>query len=676
MAGAPFMLCLLLLGGCGSRPDINLVLISMDTTRADHIGAYGYAQASTPVIDGLARQGFLFRNHLTPVPITLPAHTSMFTGLFPPSHTVRDNGTFVVPPEAVTLAEVLADHGYATAAFIGGFPLSKQFGIDQGFAHYDDRLDREAGKNVDPTRPTDRIFFDERPATEVVDAAIAYHREHPCRPFFTFLHFFDPHQPLKPPAPYDIEFRDRPYDGEIAYVDEQIGRFLAFLRERGELERTLVVVTGDHGEGLGEHGELTHSTLLHQATLHVPLVFYGPGVVRGETQSWTSSTELYATVLDLLGVRYESAGDPPGRSLAPLMANKGVEPPGWTPFESYFETIAPRATQGASQLTGWMDGNNRLVYGPKPELYDLGRDPHETDNLYAREPALAKELFQSLRGFLATHEKRSVGAAARGMDEETMQRLAGLGYAQFDAKALQGLDDMLKVEGLIDPKDRVVDVSLYSEARAALFSGDIELALSLHQALVKRSPDNANAHSGLALLYAQIGDRDKALEHLDAALRANPKDVKLLKQRGWLLVEMGRYKEALDLLLAQSQTSLGAADCIWIATAYQRSGAAREASKWFAKCVPLAEDNPWMRLLYANQLATLGEFDAAEPLYRWVVAANPYFAIGFFNYGKMLLDRGEPEQAKLMLQRAARLAPGHRPTRKALQLLAGEASAH
>ncbi len=671
---AAFLLLLVLvLCGCGRDPRPNLLLISMDTTRADHLGAYGRSEARTPAIDALAARGFLFRRHLSPAPVTLPAHSSLFTGLTPPAHGARDNGSFVLPPEQVTLAEVLREAGYRTSAFVGAFPLTARFGVDQGFEHFDDRLEPDAARGGEGMRAADSLFFDERPAEAVVSAAIAHHRERSAGPFFTFLHFFDPHQPLRPPPPYDVEFRSRPYDGEIAYVDEQIGRFLAFLEQRGELDNTLVVLTADHGEGLGEHGELTHSTLLHQATLHVPLVLAGPGIAPGETRVWSATVEVFATVLDLLGIDAPAARqDGVGRSLRPLIENAGIAPPDWAPFEAYFETIAPRAVQGASQLAAWMEGDVRYVHGPRPEQYDLDADPQELDNRHAREPARSAELLEALGAYLETAERRSVGATAQRLDAQTLQRLAGLGYIQFDPDALAGLDDMLEVEGLTDPKDAVVDVSLYSEARAASMGGHWPLALGLYRDLLRRLPDNPKAHADIAMVYAQLGQGARALDHLELAQRANPKDPQLLRQRAWLLVELGRDREGLDLLLAQDAEAIEGADCIWIALAHRRLGETDAARDWYARCPSLLPDNPWPLLLQGNFLASGGDLDAAEALYRDLLVRYPYFSLGAYNYGVLLAGSGRPEAARRLLQRAAALSPGHAPTQAALARLAAE----
>ena len=367
--------------GCSAPEPANVVLITFDTTRADRLGPYGYEEGSTPTLDRMAQQGFTFDAHMTPIPITLPAHTTLLTGLTPPAHTVRDNGTFTVPEDALTLAEILQEEGYDTSAFVASFPLEEQFNLDQGFGHYDDEF---SDHSTAPLRPQMDIFFDERRAGAVVDAALRYHRERRPGPFFTFLHFFDPHQPQLPPSPYDVQFRAQPYDGEIAYADEQLGRFLNFLEERGDLDNTLVIFTSDHGEGLGEHGEVSHAMLLHQATLRIPLILQGPGVSQGRTSEWTFSTQIFATVLDYLGLDTPELPVEPGHSLLPLMANEGEAPEGWPRFNAYFETIAPRASQGWAQQVGFMRESWRLVEGPRPTLYDLDQDPRELDNRHAQ----------------------------------------------------------------------------------------------------------------------------------------------------------------------------------------------------------------------------------------------------------------------------------------------------
>ena len=656
------------LGGCGRGQGPNLVIISMDTTRADYLGAYGRAEARTPNIDALAEEGFVFRSHLTPVPITLPSHTSLMTGRYPPTHTVHDNGTFFVPQEEITLAEILKAEGYDTAAFVGAFPLDSQFGLDQGFDHYDDDYFGAAGgRDGQPD-----IYFDERPAGAVIDAAIAYHQERQGGPFFTFLHVFDPHQPQEPPAPYDVQFRNLPYDGEIAYVDEQLGRFFDFLKERGEWENTIVVLTADHGEGLGEHGELTHAILLHQATLRIPLILRGPGVPKGETDAWTVSTQVFATLLEWLGQPIPELDVPVSHSFGPLVENGGEVPAGYPRFTAFFETIAPRTSQGWSQLTAWMKEDWRLVHGPKPELYDLGEDPEELDDRHADEPQIADSLFTELRRFLDETETSSVADAVQEIDEATAERLEALGYLQSDAGGIESMSDLLDVEGQTNPRDRVVDVSIFSQAKTAMLRRQWPLAERLWLEVVRRSPDNTFAYQGLAQLYGMTEDWERALYYLDTALERRGDSTHLVRFKGEILIQIGRTQEGLDHLMALPADSVQAAT--WIGKAHQDLGANEEAKRWFRQGLEIDPKSRWLRLYLANLQAQEGDTTAAENLYKDIINDAPYFHLAFYNYGKMLMDQGHDGRARGLLERAALLAPQHEMTRTALGILAQRSS--
>ena len=654
---------------CSSPPRPNILLISMDTTRADYLGAYGREEAQTPNIDRLAAEGFLFRRHLTPVPITLPAHTSLMTGHYPPSHTVHDNGTFVVPQSAVTLAEVLSEAGYDTSAFLGSFPLGAQFGLDQGFEVYD--ADFKSG-NEDPTREGRGVYFDERPAGQVVDAVLDYWQgRQGSRPFFTFVHVFDPHQPLDPPAPYDVQFRTSPYDGEIAYVDAQLGRLFENLRAAEQWDNTLVILTADHGEGLGEHGELTHAMLLHQATLHIPLILRGPGIPVGETDEWTVATQVFQGLLDILKIVPPEVEIPRSHSLWPLVENGGEAPAGYPRFAAFFETIAPRTSQGWSQLTAWMKGDWRLVHGPKPELYDLGNDPRERDNRFAAEPAMATGLFDELRTFLAQNEAESVGDSVQEIDRETMERLAALGYLQGDLSAVTSMSDLLDVEGLANPRDRVADINLVSDAKAAMSRGKWIVAEKLWLQVLRNNPQHMEAYRALAVLYGMQEDWSRSFDYFDRALEALPTSQDILRLKGEVLVQLERFQEGLDILQELPADSLRATT--WLGLAYQGLGRQPEAEEAFRHGATLEPENRWAKLYLANQLAAGGKLEEAERIYQDILTQAPYFHLAFYNYGKLLIDRGELARAQGVLERSNLLAPHHEPTRVALRYLAAQA---
>lgn len=646
-----------LLSGCGrQRPD--LLLISIDTTRADRLGAYGYAHGHTPNIDALAKRGFVFARHLTPAPVTLPAHSSILTGLFPPSHGARDNGLFRLDERNLTLAEVLAAEGYATAAFVGAYPLAARFGTNQGFEIYDDRFRERSWRERG-------IYFSERSAAEVVDAALAHLDQAENRPRFTFLHFFDPHQPQIPPQPWDRRFADRPYDGELAAVDEQIGRLFGELEKSGRKAKTVVALTADHGEGLGEHGELTHAILLHQATLHVPLILAGPQVPIGRTEEWTVATEVFATLLELLGVARPQTEQPVGRSLVPLIRNDGRPPAGWARFGAYFETLAPRTSQGWAQLAAVMKEDWRFVNAPRPELYDLDLDRHERFNRAAEKPEIVRSLAAELRQKLGELEVEKVGATVQEVDSETVERLAALGYLQVAPESLKAVDDLLAVEGLIDPKDRVADISLYSEAKSASVAGRWALAETLWSELLARTPENEGAYVSLAMIYGQAGDLGRAFATLDAGLAVRTDSVEIRRFKGELLIESNETQAGLDLLLALPADNVRATT--WIGQALGRLGKKTDAEAWYQRGLALESKNSYLRLYLANSQAERGASTEAEQNFRRLIADSPYFGLGFYNYGKLLFDRGERAQAKAFFERSRELQPEHEPTQRALR---------
>ena len=366
---------LLIAGACRSRSQPNLVLITLDTTRADHLGAYGYPRDTSPALDVLAAEGALFERAFSHVPVTLPAHTSILSGLLPTAHGVRDNGRFIVPEDLETLPEILVKEGYSTAAFVSGFVLDSRFGLDQGFDTYDDSFTEQwSEEKLRDARIYNQMVTD-RPADQTTERALAWLEEHQDEPFFIWVHYYDPHQRYAPPRPYDQLFHDSPYDGEIAFMDSQIERLLTFLQDADRWEETAIVVTGDHGESLGQHGEATHAVLSYDSTLRVPLIVKAPAPApppRRIAES-TSHVDLLPTMLDLLGVAGREGA---GRSLVPALEGRPVPA-----RQSYFECVLPRFSFGWEPLFGLRAEGWKYIHAPQPELYDLNADPDELYNL-------------------------------------------------------------------------------------------------------------------------------------------------------------------------------------------------------------------------------------------------------------------------------------------------------
>jgi len=364
------------------HPDDNVVLITLDTTRADHIGAYG-SPSQTPALDRIAREGVVFDQMSAVAPLTLPAHASIFTGRFPARTGVRTNGGYLADGNQTTLAEVLKQHGYATAAFVGSYVLDSIFGLDQGFDTYVDDFDSAATAGFTASSL-------QRPANEVVDRALDWLRQRTTGPFFMWAHFYDAHAPYDPPEPYRTLFAADPYAGEIAFVDAQVGRLVDSLCESGLIDRTVVVVVGDHGEALGEHGEATHGQSLYESVMHVPFIVRLPGQTRQSRRLGISASavDVMPTLLEALDIPKPAAVD--GRSLMPLLAGRQGVASGIVYGE------APSAGIASSDLRMLRVGSLKLIAASRLELYDLSLDPAEQSNLADRDPDMADRMLRRL----------------------------------------------------------------------------------------------------------------------------------------------------------------------------------------------------------------------------------------------------------------------------------------
>ena len=517
----------ILVAGCrgGAAPDAatdaapaapaarSVLLITIDTLRADRLGCYGDALARTPRIDALAGAGTVFDRAFTPVPITLPAHASLFTGLIPPAHGVRGNGAFVLALGTPTLAERFASAGRSTAAFVGGFPLARRFGLGRGFRHYDDRLGKPAGIHYE---------FAERRADDVVDAAIAWLAGNPGDTF-AWVHLFDPHAPYDPPAAHVAADA---YRGEIAAVDAAVGRLVTAWDARPGA--SVVALTADHGEAFGEHGEESHSLFVYDITLRVPLVLRGSGIPPARRAEAVSLVDLPATLLSLAGAESTL----PGRSLLERADSARA---------LYAETLAPRLDFGWSELRSIRSGRHKLIRAPRVELYDVEADPAETRNLAAAQPAEVSRLSITLDAVLeAAGEKQS----RRAVDSETAERLRALGYVQGIADAGTGADPKDKVEvaqriaraagpfpdhaaavaayraiAALDPDVPIVNFRL---ADALLRLGRPADSIPYFEKVLASSPRSADPFVGLATAHAALGRLDEAQRALREALRVDP----------------------------------------------------------------------------------------------------------------------------------------------------------
>jgi arylsulfatase A-like enzyme len=559
--------------------------MTLDTTRADRIGAYGNRDAATPRIDALAREGILFESAFAPTPITLPSHASILTGLYPSEHGVRDNGLFTLAPEATLISEVLSRRGWRTGAFLGSIVLGARSGLDQGFEVY-------RGPGV--LRGGSAIA--ERPADEVVDDALAWFAElESGERFFAWLHFFDPHTPYAPPQPWARRNGDL-YDGEIAFVDSQIARVLSALEERGRIDDLFVVVTADHGEALGEHGEPTHGILLYQATVRVPLILSGGFVAGGRGSRVAhpvSIADLAATLLEVTGIE---RAEMPEIHTPPMLSRDGSVRAQKSERAIYLETFMPYHMMGWRALQGLVLGEHKFIQGRAPEIYALPRDPGESRNLAVEDTALAEVYRARLSQLLRNH--RSLDwAGDRRLDADERQLLELLGYVS----ALTEGDPF--APELLNPADRIGDIKKGLEA-AEYFNRWMVIAAEKPAATAWEEAERKGEERALL---------EKAKEILVELKENNPRTSRLPVDLGAVEVALGNHAAAIPLLEQNVHDSPRSSEYRYnLGLAYGGVGRQEDALREVRKAVDLA--NPaspqyfqWLALHHSS----VGEFGRA-----------------------------------------------------------------
>lgn len=611
----------------GQEPDAeppSVLLITVDTLRADAIGAYGNKSASTPWMDRLAAAGVRFDQAHAHNVVTLPSHANILSGRYPLDHGVRDNSGFRFPAEVETLASILQQRGYRTGAFVSAFPLDSRFGLDRGFDVYEDTF-AEAGE-----RPT--FLEQERAGRETVALARRWWQAQEGRSAFCWVHLFEPHFPYEPREPFASRIPEDPYQGEVDATDAALEPLLVPLLAAGDQGRTLVVLTSDHGESLGEHGEATHGVFAYEATLRVPLILYWPAMLEpAVVAEAVRHVDLLPTVLGALSVPL-----PPGlrgRSLLPLAAGESASrtPP------SYFEALSGQLNRGWAPLRGVLGGHTKYIALPIPELYDLRADPGETTNLASRSPERVAEMDE----LLARLRSADRGAARFRESPETRRRLASLGYLSAEAGSR---DEPFTVED--DPKRLIELDTLLQEVVGLYLVGDLPAALERCRELVRRRPDMPIALLQLAVLERESGDVAAAVETLYEALAldaANPTTLSLL---GSYLSQAGRPGEAAELLephtrLAEPDLEVLLARGLTLA----KLGRPGESLAMFARAREVDSSNP-MILVHVGTLRLMeGDRERAREAFEKALAMNGNVARAHSSLGVMAAEEGRVEEA-------------------------------
>jgi arylsulfatase A-like enzyme/Flp pilus assembly protein TadD len=596
----------------------NLLVITVDTLRPDHLGCYGDRDIHTPNIDALAGDGTKFLRAYTPVPITLPSHTVIFTGTYPTRSGIHDFGANVLNPQQPTLASVLHDNGYATGAVIGSAVLDSRFGLSHGFDFYDGNFEfnRLQESNLDEM---------ERPGNVVADHALEWLAQNYQKKFFLWMHLYDPHYPYRPPAPYSEQYKTHPYDGEIAFADAQVGRILDFVKDKKIAGRTLVVFSGDHGEGLGEHGEKTHGFFIYDSTLHVPVIVRLPETARvaKEVPTPVSTADLMPTILALLKIQPPAGMQ--GQNLLPLIL--GSEKPAQRSL--YAETFLPRLHFNWSELRSVQTERYHFIEAPKPELYDLSKDPGELNNLYPQKRAVADELQARLAAMIREYTPGAELAAKTGLDPALMERLKSLGYAGFSGGGSPTISD----RKLPDPKDRIATYELISEAMSDSQHGNIAESHAKLTSALKTEPESVPVHYLLGIDYYRMKEFSKSVEEFQHVLKLSP-----------------------DYSLA----------VFYLGLAYARSGDVDNAITTLKRALELDSTN--FTAAYNLGAAYLQKQMVAEATaaFRQSIAINPDYAPGHRALGEMLLYAGQADQGIAELRQAEKLVPDDAQTHAAL----------
>ncbi len=620
--------------GSGDLQGCNLLLVTFDTTRADRIGCYGNQDIDTPAIDRLAREGVLFSDATTTSPTTLPSHCSIMTGLYPFHHGARANNTFHLAESNRTLAEVLAGEGFATGAFISAFVLDDQFGLDQGFQEYEDNFDEQEAHLMD---------IAERRGDETNRLAASWLREHAVGKFFLWAHYYDPHSPYDPPEPFKGRYGRSGYDGEIAFDDAQLGGLLGVLDELGLTDRTLVVVVGDHGEGLGQHHEQGHSTLIYQSTMQVPLVMrcgkrLGGGV---HVSRPVSLVDIMPTVLALLGIPAPANMD--GLDLAK------PQPDSRTLFA---ETLQGLADYGWAALLSARQGSLKYIYGPDTELYDLGADPFERDNLAASRAQVATAMRQQLSAFFGDDlEKAASAAPTHQLSASDVARLRSLGY-------LASGDSIPAQASRPHPRDMIPMLNEVNAAIAAERELGLDVVIERLQEIVERHPDLIAAHTYLGAAWLKKGDLERAEESYVKCLELRPGEVTNFLLLAHLKIRQRKPDDAAILfeqVLEQSPEHFEA--LAQLGRMRLAQGRFDEAVDLLTRALEVRPRDESLPDSLASALLSLERPDDAVSLFRRLLAADPQLPMVRNTLAGILRDAGRTDEAVAVLREGIELAP-------------------
>jgi len=652
----------LLTAGCGTAPNpTNVVVVSLDTTRADRFGCYGFPSAHTPNFDEFSTAAVRFENAITAAPITLPAHTTIMTGTYPVFHGVHDNDGYVVNDDVTTLAEILSGEGFVTGAVLAAFPLDSQFNLDQGFASYDDDFQSDWTEAQSRARNPFSFGFLERKSNQVNISVERWLDQNASERFFLWVHYFDPHQPYNAPPPYDTQFSDSPYDAEIAFMDENFGQLMEMLSSRGLTENTIIVVVGDHGEGLNQHGEPTHASYIYETTMRVPLWIAVPDepVAAGSVvASQVRTIDVAPTVLHLLGL--PAGAEMQGNSLVPLLHDPNQQ---WTE-DSLLEANFNWYHYGWAPLRALRNDRWKYILAPQPELYDLSADPEEIVNVIERRPEEAADLHQRLTELVSVTETADLGrSSATVVDAATRSKLEALGYlggGGDPSVRVAPFPDTHELAAMVNPMDQWLVITYANFASEMARNQRYDEAISLAREGLAMDPGNYRIHMVLARALAARGLMDQAFEEVLTARELRPNDADSYVVAGHIRVSQQRFEEARDeFRLAVERAPQVSAHPYNLGIAHARMGEFEEATRHFQAALELDPNSENAILELAKSYSHVGRYEEARESFQRALELNPYSPTVLYNVAVFYRHLGEDEFSRRMFRAVLQVAPNH-----------------
>jgi arylsulfatase A-like enzyme/cytochrome c-type biogenesis protein CcmH/NrfG len=646
--------------GCGRDPSpgMNVLILTLDTTRADRLGCYGFDGAVTPNLDRFAAERAVrFEHAMTPIPITLPSHTSIMTGTYPVWHGIHDNDGFFLDDGVTTLAEILVEQGFSTGAVIASFPLDSQFNLDQGFETYNDNYRQDWTQSEIEARTPLSFGFEERRANRVNTAAFRWLDEHADDRFFLWMHYFDPHQSYDPPPPYDTMLPFR-YDGEIAFVDENFGMLMDYLREHDLADRTIIVVVGDHGEGLGDHGEPTHASYVYDPTMRVPLLISVPadGFAHGAVApAQVRTIDIAPTILDLLGL--PAHPDMQGESLVPVLQ----DPSSGEHLPALLECLFPQYHFNWAPLRALRTGQWKYVLAPRPELYDLEADPAETFNVITSQPEVAARLDAELDELFSSHTTAQLDrSTAAAVDADVRAKLEALGYlgggdANLRAAPFPSRDELATMRNPMDHPLVLDYINFATEHVRLKRYGEAAEAIRL---ALQMDPDNPSLQVLLGRAYLGLDDRENALAEFERAAEVNPSDPAPHFVMGVILLSDGRVREARESLEVAVRLEPSRVEALTeLGKAYALEAKFEEAIDTLRRAVELDDGNleAWMRLgaVYIDNQ----QWEEAREALQRARTLDPYSSLVLDKIAILYLRVGNVEFARQVLAKAVETDP-------------------